>query len=178
MWTSLELNSDASLRCWLFLLRGDGVRECLESALESVLLKPLLVCRVVWWLQNVCYAPVQPVPYNWKLCVSSFLSLLPSTVRQQATSTSSGCWEQTVRSGCGSWVKALATSPMKRSPRSWLQREHACKHRERLRSSGERCWLGGYWVEPEPRALGRHKLGVEKWGAGQCLAVLSSVKIN
>lgn len=115
---------------------------------------------------------------NWKLCASSFLSLLPSTVMQQATSTSSGCWEQMARSGCGSWVKALATSPMKRSPRSWLQREHACKHRGRLRSSGERCWLGGYWVGPEPRALGRSKLWVESRGAGQRLAVLSSVKIN
>lgn len=57
-----------------------------------------------------------------------------------------------VRSGSGSWEKALVTSPMKRSLRSWLLRGHGCRHRGKPRSSGE-SWCG-CWVGSEHGALG------------------------
>ena len=91
----------------------------------------------------------QVIPHSlqfWPFFFSFFL-LFPPVVRQRVTSTSSGCWGQMARSGSGSWEKVPATSRMKRSLRSWLQRERGCRRSGKPRNSGERCHRVLRWGE-------------------------------
>ena len=133
----------------ILLPRGNGRGRWLWNRSISVW-HPL--CRwqgFVWWCDG-CAPLVNPGHSSLITTLTfffPFLLLLPPVVRQRVTSTSSGCWGQMARSGSGSWEKVLVTSPMKRSLRSWLQRERGCRRSGKPRNSGERCQRVLWWGE-------------------------------